>query len=270
MNTTAGWDRSSELAVYYPQSCLNIPDIIFKEVSSCLAGGVTPVAYIELNEAWDKDVLTHEYTHFILTTYIGRVEALTSCSASSWSHGFGIHTSSRCAWTEAWASFVPAAVKGDGYFRDSRWPNSGYANSVNFGSVAVNDLAAITSTNLTNADDELAVAASLWDIFDATASTWDTVTWSNLHRTANDGIWDLSVNNMAATGHPPFVLHEFMAAWTLKPNAQWRQMAEIARHYRATVLHFYPTAIRPSGSQSARIIVVPTATPAPLRGYPAP
>lgn len=118
-------------------------------------------------DEYDDAIILHEYAHFIAALFSldsspGGVHILTD------------HTQDiRLSWSEGWAHFFSSAVRGDPAHMDTIGsdPPNGSASFYNLEGPSPNAAAAplIYSTN------ELSVAAILWDIFDTTNESFDTL-----------------------------------------------------------------------------------------------
>lgn len=98
-------------------------------------------------DEFDDAVILHEYGHFVCANY-------AYDKSTGGMHAWTSHISQALAWSEGWANFFSSAVRN----------NSHYVDTTIWGTMDL-DLE-LPTDNVTNDDNEGAVAASLWDIFD--------------------------------------------------------------------------------------------------------
>ncbi|MEX1350605.1 MAG: hypothetical protein AB1Z31_23040, partial [Desulfobacterales bacterium] len=101
-------------------------------------------------DRWDSDVFLHEYGHFVMYKIYG--DSIPP-SPNCYNHYWGSHSSLGCAWTEGWANFLQAAIQNDRFYDDTE----DQILHINFEP---------PTPGADHVEDEGAVAASLWDIFD--------------------------------------------------------------------------------------------------------
>ena len=117
------------------------------------------------NDGFDDAVILHEYGHFVANklSYI----AANAGGAHSWDS----HNSSTQAWSEGWASFFSSAARNSNKYYVDTWNTGSYYVNLEDGS----NNAGIDSTKFFGDDNEAAVAMVLWDIFDSTNETHDSM-----------------------------------------------------------------------------------------------
>jgi hypothetical protein len=95
------------------------------------------------DDAWNEDVILHEYGHWLMDKYGGFWPP-----NSKLDHSFGVASDQATAWVEGWAHFFSAAARE-------------YAGMADF-----KDNPPIESPNLVGSNVEGAVAGALWDLYD--------------------------------------------------------------------------------------------------------
>jgi hypothetical protein len=169
---------------------------------------------IEAPDGWNENVLLHEYGHFAMDQAYSNQQFPESPNCQN--HTWFLPSSEGCAWVEGWATFFQSAVKNAA--------TSSYDSS--------------TTTNIEapylRADrdyvpygpvDEGAVAASLWDIYDAQAEPWDTLA-TGINNAGLGGIWNILRESRPAT------MFAFEEAWRAGRNSSThRQVQAILRHH---------------------------------------
>jgi len=131
-------------------------------------------------DRWDSDVFLHEYGHFVMyKIYDGKMPPSPNC----YNHHWGGHSSLGCAWTEGWANFLQAAIQNDRFYDDTEDQT-----------LHINFEPPIPSAH--HPEDEGAVAASLWDIFDpaSTSESWDAI-GNGINGSSNNGIWSIAYSD---------------------------------------------------------------------------
>ena len=118
-------------------------------------------------DEYDDAIILHEYAHFIAALF-------SLDNSPGGMHLLTDHTQDiRLSWSEGWAHFFSSAVRGDPAHMDTigSEPPNGSASFFNLEGPApiAAEAPLIYSTN------ELAVAAILWDIFDTTNESFDTL-----------------------------------------------------------------------------------------------
>jgi hypothetical protein len=116
------------------------------------------------DDGYDDSVILHEYGHFAadIISYYQKVGG---------PHFWDSHISQALAWNEGWASFFSSVARNDPYFVDTFQGGSYY---VNIESGTTNS--SLNTNEFVHDDNEAAVAMVLWDIFDSTNGTQDSVT----------------------------------------------------------------------------------------------
>ncbi|MBI2940284.1 MAG: fibronectin type III domain-containing protein [Chloroflexi bacterium] len=155
----------------------------------------TNILSIHPTDLWDSDVILHEYGHFLMDR-VYEVKGVSYPDTQNCSgHGPGLHTGFGCAWSEGWATFIQGAIQGSSVYQD---PDTGFAF----------DLEA--ALNVHHPEDEGAVAASLWDIFDSgnVGEGWDNI---------SDGVtrmWSILRDSKAnGTSADPSSVFDFWRDW---------------------------------------------------------
>ncbi len=175
--------------------------------------GYQPGGAINLlaGDRWDSDVFLHEYGHFVMYKIYGNyMPPSPGCSAHYW----GGHFSLGCAWIEGWANFLQAAIQNDPNYVDTEDQT-----------LHINFEPPIPSAS--HAEDEGAVAASLWDIFDpaSTSESWDTI-GNGINGSSNNGIWSIVYSD-----GPADVL-EFYSDWINSSNGYNSEITSILQHHK--------------------------------------
>lgn len=161
---------------------------------------------IDLNagDRWDIDVFLHEYGHFVMWKVYGNAMPSTpNCSPHSW----GLHSSTGCAWVEGWATFLQAAIQNDRFFDDTE-------NQILH--IDIEPPNAVAH----HAEDEGAVTASLWDVFDSSSETWDSV------GLGINGTWGI----VSASNRPSDFIG-FYGNWMNGSNGSNPQVTSIIQHH---------------------------------------
>jgi hypothetical protein len=111
----------------------------------------------------DTDVILHEYGHFVMFQLYGRMlPPAPNCNPHYW----GVHSSAGCAWVEGWATFLQGAMQNDPIYQDTLSPG---------GPVSLREDLEPPDPDAHHQEDEGAVTASLWDVFDVPAEAWDNI-----------------------------------------------------------------------------------------------
>jgi hypothetical protein len=169
-----GWSPPERLNVYWPGPC------VFGQIG----GSCYFYNGIRLTEPDGRspDAILHEFGHFVLSRFHGDNPIILAC-APTFEHAFPQHTSLHCAWSEGWASFLAAALLGQPRYQG--WDLEDPLAHPDFPRIDPVD------PHATNADNEWATAAALWDLFDHLPEPWDPHAdgWDG---PARNGIWTLS------------------------------------------------------------------------------
>jgi len=171
-------------------------------------------------DRWDSDVFLHEYSHFVMYKIYG--DSLPP-SPDCYNHFWGSDSSLGCAWTEGWANFLQGAIQNDKFYDDTEDQKL----HIDF---------EIPKPSAEHPEDEGAVAASLWDIFDpvAEAEIWDDI-GNGINGSSNNGIWSI------VYGDGPNDFLEFLANWIQSSNGYNSEVTAIAQHHLIN-----PDTTRPS------------------------
>ncbi len=154
-------------------------------------------------DRWDGDVILHEFGHFVMDKIYLVYPSTPNCNPHFW----GYHSSRGCAWSEGWATFIEAAVQGHPTYEDTE------DQSLLF-------YLEPPDPEAHHAEDEGAVCASLWDIFDSAAEGWDTI------GLGIPGIW-----NVVEDCSPSNVL-DFYDLWRASPFGSDAQVQAILGHHK--------------------------------------
>ena len=162
-------------------------------------------------DRWDSDVFLHEYGHFVMYKIYGDY---IPPSPNCYNHYWGGHSSLGCAWTEGWANFLQAAIQNDRFYDDTE----DQFLHINFEP---------PTPSADHPEDEGAVAASLWDIFDpaSTSESWDAI-GNGINGSSNNGIWSIVYND----GPTDFL--EFYSDWINSSNGYNPEITSILQHHQ--------------------------------------
>jgi len=159
-------------------------------------------------DRWDIDVFFHEYGHFVMYKIYGNtIPPTTNCNPHNW----GSHSSLGCAWVEGWANFLQGAIQNDRNYDDTE------DQTLHIDYEPPTPVAH-------HAEDEGAVAASLWDIFDAGAESWDSLN-NGINGSSNSGIWKI-----ASVNRPNDVV-QFYNNWNSSTNGFNSETTSILQHH---------------------------------------
>ncbi len=182
-------------------------------------------------DRWDSDVFLHEYGHFVMYKIYGdNMPPSPNC----YNHYWGSHSSVGCAWTEGWANFLQAAIQNDTIYDDTE----DQILHINFEP---------PTPSADHAEDEGAVAASLWDIFDpaSTSESWDAI-GNGINGSSNNGIWSIAYSD----GPTDFL--EFYNYWINSSNGYNPEITTILQHHQIDPgTGSLKVTITPSGAVSA-------------------
>ncbi|MGD9361728.1 MAG: hypothetical protein PVH85_22855, partial [Desulfobacterales bacterium] len=173
-------------------------------------------------DRWDSDVFLHEYGHFVMYKIYGDD---MPPSPNCYNHYWGSHSSLGCAWTEGWANFLQAAIQNDRFYDDTE----DQILHINFEP---------PTPGASHAEDEGAVAASMWDIFDpvSNSESWDDI-GNGINGASNNGIWSIAYSDN------PTDFLEFYSDWINSSNGYNPEITEILQHHQIE-----PDTTRPSVS----------------------
>jgi hypothetical protein len=161
-------------------------------------------------DRWDSDVVLHEYGHFVMYKIYGDdMPPAPNC----YNHYWGSHSSLGCAWAEGWANFLQGAIQNDRFYDDTE----DQILHINFEP---------PTPSAGHAEDEGAVAASLWDIFDpaSTSESWDAI-GNGINGSSNNGIWSIAYSD----GPANFL--EFYSYWINSSNGYNPEITTILQHH---------------------------------------
>ena len=162
-------------------------------------------------DRWDSDVFLHEYGHFVMYKIYGNVMPPTP---NCYNHFWGKESSLGCAWTEGWANFLQAAIQNDKFYDDTEDQRI----HIDF---------EIPNPSVAHPEDEGAVAASLWDIFDPVSTTedWDEI-GNGMNGASSNGIWSI------VRGDEPNDFLEFYTYWIQSSNGYNSEITAVAQHHQ--------------------------------------
>jgi hypothetical protein len=187
-----GWSPPERLNVYWPG-----PSVFGQIGGSCyFYNGIR----LTEPDGRSPDAILHEFGHFVLSRFHGDNPIILAC-APTFEHAFPQHTSLHCAWSEGWASFLAAALLGKPRYQG--WDLEDPLAHSDFPRIDPVD------PHATNADNEWATAAALWDLFDHLPEPWDPHAdgWDG---PARNGIWTLSTQRGF---NLDFGIEEFWLKW---------------------------------------------------------
>ena len=128
------------------------------------------------------------------------------------SHFPGRRSSNGCAWSEGWATFLQGAIQGVRFYQDTE-------------DVAINQDIENAPTHWNGPDDEGAVFASLWDIFDPANEEWDSCA-AGINGDSSNGIWGIVFNKN------PNDIFEFANAWSANARGFYCEVSTILSHHQ--------------------------------------
>jgi hypothetical protein len=255
------WNNPGQVGIYWPATCLNLPS-----ADSCYTGTIA----LTQNAGWEKDTILHEYSHFVLSRYYGDTDVVSACASVGFVHTLYDHKSDECAWSEGWADFLQAAIQNQPFYRDTRYPNPGYAINQDLESVNA-FLPSLSTQYPDNSDVELAIAASLWDIFDGsgTSESWDQAS-NGINGPANGGIWNKATG--LNPGRVPNLrrVDDFWKAWYASTNGQKCEVGSILLYHRIPLggCNYLPLLLKqtPTPTPTPTRTLTPTKTRTPTAG----
>ncbi len=160
---SAGWDNNYNLQVQWGPT----------SVVGTWYNGILPWS---LGTAGTRMSSCMNIAHFVMDkTYITYPPS-PNCNPHSW----GAHSSLGCGWTEGWANFLQGAIQNSPAYVDTE------DQSINY---SLEPPAAWAD----HPEDEGAVAAGLWDVYDSGAEFFDTIV-NGIDGAAHNGIWDVVYN----------------------------------------------------------------------------
>ena len=195
------WAQAQPLTVRWPQGCLQWVD------NSCYTGEIQ----VYLEDGWDRDVLLHEYGHFILGHGLNNHIPIISACAPGFSHDAGVHLSESCAWSEGWANFFQAAIQDSPNYHNTSYergltslPFDVRPRDIETPSLSDGDIPATDASHPDLRTAEMAVAAVWWDIYDVAApsESWDVL--NNSLIAPNGGIWEVMTDANHQSGFAQF------------------------------------------------------------------
>ena len=182
-------------------------------------------------DRWDEDVFLHEYGHFVMDKIYATYPPTPNCNPHQW----GVHSGLGCAWSEGWATFLQGAIQGSASYKDTE-------------DQTINNSMEPPSPTAHHPEDEGAVNASLWDIFDNSGSneSWDSLA-KGINGSSSNGIWNIVFNQ------DPVDVNEFRNSWYASGNGFVCQVGSILNQH--LIAHNSPgyslsTAVSPSNTGS--------------------
>lgn len=158
LQSQVGWTPSRAVTVYWPQRCVYVVE------GACYYNGALYVPQKHFSgQIFDDDVLLHEFGHFVMSQVYGNNNyVIYACPG--FAHFLNAHETKRCAWSEGWATFLQAMLQNEPNYVDNvnrievdlEFPTSGL------------HLPPLVDPPISNADNETAVAAILWDMMELT------------------------------------------------------------------------------------------------------
>ncbi len=262
LTTNTTWAITTTAQFRYPVHCAQVPFF-----GSCYTGTI----YLVQNDGWDSDVILHEYAHFVLAkAYADDGAIVHACASVGYTHGFRTHTSDECAWSEGWASFLQGAIQGQPDYLDSNYPGDlGYGPRQYFEAPSPG-LAPLDLTHPDSSDDETAILAALWDIYDNATEDWDGI-GLNINNPSSNGIWTLATT--INPGHWPINLRrteDFWLAWYQSANGYNCAVSRIFHYHQVPFggCAYLPLILRqptPTPTRTPTRTLTPTVTRTPTR-----
>ena len=150
------------------------------------------------DDAYDDTIILHELGHYVAAAY-------SRDDSGGGRHSLTGHYDLRLAWSEGWATFFGSLVRAVSgisspeYYVDTNTPTSlGFSYEIE--SMSSSYGSGTISASTKGADNEVAVSAVLWDIYDTTPSegAWDTLSlgW--------DEIWEIFDNDIPSASVATF------------------------------------------------------------------
>ena len=158
-------------------------------------------------DRWDEDVILHEYGHFVMDKTYATYPPTPNCSP----HWWGGHSSLGCAWSEGWATFLQGAIQGHDDYIDTE-------------DQTLHIYMEPPSPTAHHPEDEGAVGASLWDVFDGGTEPWDALA-NGLNGSANNGIWRILYQD------DPDSVQGFWNDWLSSANGYCPEVWSILDHH---------------------------------------
>lgn len=174
-------DGPGEGTFYLPQlqNGVIVPSIF-------LLGAPTSGSFAGDSDAYDDTVILHEMGHYASAAY-------SRDDSPGGSHALTGQYDLRLTWSEGWATFFGSMIRNSKLYVDSS-ANGGFTFELE-----------TPTPNGTGADNELAVAAILWDINDPANESFDTIA------AGITGIWDIFENRLPSASVATF--ETFWDAW---------------------------------------------------------
>lgn len=156
LKSQVGWAPSRAVTVYWPQRCVYVVE------GACYYNGSLYIPQKHFSgQTFDNDVLLHEFGHFVMSEVYGNNNYVVY-ACPGFAHFLNAHETKRCAWSEGWATFLQAMLQGAPDYVDNV---SRIEVDLEFPTPGLH-LPPPADPPVSNADNETAVAAILWDIYD--------------------------------------------------------------------------------------------------------
>ena len=151
LENEVGWSNAFRLQVRFPDSATGFSTS-------------DEIVHIASGDEQDPDVILRAYSFFVLhQLYDKSFPSVTpACASSAW----GVSSDPSCAWIKGAAIFLQAAIQDDSLFEDTSAPEAPADLEIDM---------EVPTPAVNGREDEGAVAASLWDVFDTSAEPWDDV-----------------------------------------------------------------------------------------------
>lgn len=148
LDDEVGWVNTFDLAVRFPDG----PSRFASDGDVHIASG----------DEHDPDIVLSNYALFALHQLYGGTLPATDCAG----HGWNVESDPACAWLFGWAAFLQGAIQGDAIIEDRAAPSDPPVVSIDM---------EVPIPAADGKKQDGAVAASLWDVFDANNEGADAV-----------------------------------------------------------------------------------------------
>ena len=171
------------------------------------------------SDEYDEGVLLHEFGHFLANVF-------SRDSSLGLSHtGTDNSQDIRLSWSEGWANFISGAIRGDRYISDfcAADPPGNCSFSIDLEDTPdfLKDFE-VFSTN------ELAVAKTLWDIYDTNNDSED----MDELGTGIGPIWDVFRNYLTLPGVTNISMEDFWDGWFIRGHNLLNEMEKLTKRYK--------------------------------------
>jgi len=170
LRETVSWTNHFRLHVRFPEA---------------RTGFSTPdeILHIADGDEQDPDIIFKTYAYFVMYQLYGKSfpDHTTGCPGHDW----GMPSDPGCAWVHGWSYFLQAAIQDDALFEDTPAPDAPADLQIDLET---------PNPPVDGKEDEGAVAAALWDLFDVfkESEPWDDIDigldpiWNGLERKPTD------------------------------------------------------------------------------------